>query len=185
MAVTAQGSGTQTTSVTARSVSDGVTNTTTTITSATAAFVSGDVGRLVTGSADLPSGVYIASVTNGTTAVLSAAATASHTGQTFALGTEFVILDVAVAGAFQLELDKTNLAAGDVLEIRIYNIVLTGGSRRVMYFQSFAGAQPTDDMCAVSVPASNDLTDSGSLRFTLKQTFGIARAFDWKVLKFA
>jgi hypothetical protein len=68
-----------------RSVADGVTNTTTTITSATAAFTAADKGRPVTGSADIPANDYIASVTNGTTAVLNAAATGSHSGQTFNL----------------------------------------------------------------------------------------------------
>jgi hypothetical protein len=68
-----------------RTVTNGVTNGTTTITSASAAFVSADIGATVTGSADLPGGVTIASVTNGTTAVLSAAATGSHTGQTFTI----------------------------------------------------------------------------------------------------
>lgn len=66
-----------------RTVTDGVTNSTTTITSATAAFVVGDVGAIVTGSADLPTNVVIASVTNGTTAVLSQACTGSHAAQTF------------------------------------------------------------------------------------------------------
>jgi hypothetical protein len=74
-----------------RSFVDGVENTTTTLTSATAAFVAGDVGRLVTG-AGIPTIIgspstytYIASVTNGTTVVLSQAATATATGVTVGL----------------------------------------------------------------------------------------------------
>ena len=62
-----------------RFVADGVTNTTTTVTSATAAFTSADVGSFVTG-AGIPAGATIASVTNATTIVLSAAATATATG---------------------------------------------------------------------------------------------------------
>jgi len=62
-----------------RTFTDGVENSSTTLTSATAAFVAGDVGRLVVGSG-IPSGTTIASVTNGTTVVLSAAATATATG---------------------------------------------------------------------------------------------------------
>lgn len=62
-----------------RVVSDGVTNSTTTVTSATAAFVAGDVGSIITGSG-IPAYTTIASVTNSTTAVLSAAATASASG---------------------------------------------------------------------------------------------------------
>lgn len=67
-----------------RSVADGVTTSgSATITSATAAFVAGDVGTKISGSADIPGGTTIASVTNGTTAVMSAVASASHTAQVF------------------------------------------------------------------------------------------------------
>jgi hypothetical protein len=104
--------------------------------------------------------------------------------QTSVITTEHTLLDVAVAGTFTLHVDTVNLAAGDVLELRIYQIVLTGGTRRVAYFQQYAGAQQADDVIKVSVPISNELTDSGSLRFTLKQTFGSVRTYPWKVLKY-
>jgi len=114
------------------------------------------------------------------------AVTAQSQGtQTATVGTEHTLLDVAVAGTFTLHVDKTNMAAGDQLELRVYQIVLTGGTRRVAYKTSFFDAQPTDDMIAISVPISNELTDAGSLRFTLKQTLGTSRNFDWKVLKYA
>ena|SRR5246127_2346 len=67
---------------TPRTVTDGVTtNLSTTVTSATAAFTSSDVGQKITGTG-IPTNTTIASVTNSTTAVLSAAATASNTGVT-------------------------------------------------------------------------------------------------------
>jgi len=63
-----------------RSVADGATtNASTTFTSATAAFTAGDVGKTITG-AGIPSGTTIASVTNGTTVVLSNAASATASG---------------------------------------------------------------------------------------------------------
>lgn len=61
---------------------DGVTNGTTTMTSATAAFTFRDIGKPITGT-DIPAGTFIQSVTNATTIVLSAAATGSHTGNNF------------------------------------------------------------------------------------------------------
>ena len=64
-----------------RAVTDAVTNGTTTVTSATANFVAGDVQREVSGT-NIPAGAYIVSRTNGTTIVISAAATASGTGGT-------------------------------------------------------------------------------------------------------
>jgi hypothetical protein len=62
-----------------RSVSDLVTNGTTTVTSATANFTANDVQREIAGT-HIPSGAYIASFTNSTTVVISAAATGTGTG---------------------------------------------------------------------------------------------------------
>lgn len=109
----------------------------------------------------------------------------SSNTQTATLTTEHTLVDVAVAGTFTLHVDTNAMVAGDVVELRIYQIVLTGGTRRGAYYARFEGAQPDDDKIKISVPISNELTDSGSLRFTLKQTFGTGRNFPWKVLKYA
>lgn len=114
------------------------------------------------------------------------AVTAQSSGtQTAVIGTEHTLLDVAVAGTFTLHVDVNAMVAGDVMELRAYQIVLTGGTRRVAYMTRYIGAQSADDLIKVSVPISNELTDAGSLRFTLKQTVGTGRAFPWKVLKYA
>ena len=68
-----------------RNVTDGVTNSTTLLTSATANFQSGDVGRPVSG-AGIPTGTVIASVTSTTNVVMSQVATASASGVTVTLG---------------------------------------------------------------------------------------------------
>ncbi|MCW2901908.1 MAG: VWBp37 [Streptosporangiaceae bacterium] len=63
-----------------RTVADGATTSgSTALTSATAAFTQGDVGGAVSGTG-IPAGTTIASVTNATTAVMSANATATATG---------------------------------------------------------------------------------------------------------
>jgi hypothetical protein len=112
--------------------------------------------------------------------------TAQSTGtQTTTLTTEHTLLDVAVAGTFTLHVDKFNMASGDAVELRVYQMVLTAGTRRVAYFARYLDAQDADDMIAISVPISNELTDAGSLRFTLKQTTGTARDFAWKVLRYS
>lgn len=69
-----------------RQIADAVFNATTTITSATAAFTSADVGRAVMGNNSIPLGAYIVSVTNSTTAVISAAATSSQSAQPLIIG---------------------------------------------------------------------------------------------------
>jgi hypothetical protein len=69
-----------------RVFTDGVlTNGSTTITSATAAFVGTDVGRTVSGTG-IPTGAFVEEVVNGTTIVISVAATATATGVSVTLG---------------------------------------------------------------------------------------------------
>lgn len=62
---------------------DGVTNSTTTFTSATAAFATTDVGRVIYSLGNIPFGTTIIERVNATTIILSQAATTSATGLTF------------------------------------------------------------------------------------------------------
>lgn len=67
---------------------DGVTATSTSLVSATAAFTAADVGKSVVNAGSstfIPTGTIINTVTNGTTVVLSAATTGTGTGQSFYL----------------------------------------------------------------------------------------------------
>lgn len=96
---------------TVRRVLDAVTTaSSTTITSATAAFVSGDVGKAITvqgaGAAGVPLTTTIASVTNGTTAVLTAAASTSVTGQYAAIGARDT--NIRIIGGEWNHQDNTN-----------------------------------------------------------------------------
>lgn len=104
--------------------------------------------------------------------------------QSATVTTEHFLSSPNVAGTFTLHVDTVNMVAGDVLELRVYQMVLTGGTQRVAYYARFDGAQPTDDLIKISVPISNELTDTNSLRFSLKQTFGTSRNFPWKVLTY-
>jgi hypothetical protein len=101
------------------------------------------------------------------------------------IGTELFLTSPNVAGTFTLHVDTQPMAAGDVLELRVYQMVLTAGTQRVAYYARYEGAQPADDQIKISVPISNELTDTNSLRFSLEQTLGSARSFPWKVLKYA
>lgn len=114
---------------------------------------------------------------------MAISASASGT-QTSVIGTEHQLADTAVDGVYQLVVDTNVMAAGDILELRVYQMVLTGGTSRVAFFGAFYGAQAADDLIKVSVPVGNDLTDSTSLRFSLKQTAGTVHAYPWKVLKY-
>lgn len=104
--------------------------------------------------------------------------------QTAVIGTEHFLTSPAIAGSFTLHVDTVNMIAGDTLELRIYQMVLTGGAQRGAYFDTWTGAQSADDLIKISVPISNELTDTNALRFSLKQTAGTGRNFPWKVLKY-
>jgi hypothetical protein len=113
------------------------------------------------------------------------AVTAEATGsQAASIDTEHTLADVATAGVFTLHVDTNVMQAGDALELRVYQIVLTGGTRRVAFKALYVDAQPADEKIKISLPIANELTDAGSLRFTLMQTSGTGRTFPWKVLKY-
>ena len=117
---------------------------------------------------------------------MAVTAAGSGTKTVAVVGTAETLLDVNAAGTYTLHIDTNVMQAGDVLELRVYQIVLTGGTRRVAYYAQWVGAQPTDDLVKISVPISNELTDAGALRFEINQKKGAAaRAFPWKVLKYA
>lgn len=109
---------------------------------------------------------------------------ASSGTQAATVTTEHTLFDTSSAGSYTLHVDKSNMVAGDVLELRVYQMVVTAGTRRVAYVARFAGVQPTDDMIAISVPVSTPLTDAGALRFTLKQAAGTSRNFIWAVYRY-
>lgn len=112
--------------------------------------------------------------------------TAAASGtQTATVTTEHQLADTAAAGVYQFVVDAAAMLAGDVLELRVYQMVLTSGTSRVLFFQAFYGAQLADDYIKVSIPVANELTDGTALRFSLKQTFGTGRDYPWKVLKIA
>lgn len=68
-----------------RVVADGVLNTTTLVTSATAAFTAADVGKSISGTG-IPVGAYIAAVVSATNITLSAAASATASGVSVTIG---------------------------------------------------------------------------------------------------
>jgi hypothetical protein len=104
--------------------------------------------------------------------------------QTCTVTTEHEVDSVNSAGTFTFHVDLDDMVAGDVVELRVYQMILTGGTAKVAYFQRFSGVQPTDDMIKVSVPVSNHLTDTDSLRFTIKQTHGTSIDAPWTVIEY-
>lgn len=92
-----------------RTVADGATATSTALTSATAGFTAADVGAGVSG-AGIPFGTTIASVTNATTVVLSAATTANASGVSVTITRTDGLLNGAasVPGVYLVTITATN-----------------------------------------------------------------------------
>lgn len=114
------GSGTVATRTVADAVTTG-TNTSPIITSATAAFVAGDVGKLIV-NPQFPAGTYIVSVTNATTAVMSANAAAAGTAESLTIG---VNDGSSVSGPVAVSANNTPgrlLVAADPTEHREFQI---------------------------------------------------------------
>lgn len=118
----------------ARKVTDAVLNGTTTVTSATAAFTSSDVGKVIWGI-ETASGVArlakttIASVTNATTIVVGAAASGSYSSISLILGTDATSAIQAAAAAADAQTPKGCVflpAGGYVFSDRLFNQT-TGG----------------------------------------------------------
>ena len=193
MAVTAQGSGTKTSDIGTFTV----TIASPAVFSKTNQLAAGDkvvfstTGALPTGltagttyyviSAGLSGSAFEVSATDGGAAINTSG---SQSG-THSMYTEHFLTNPNSAGTFTMHADLNAMAAGDVIEFRIYQMVLTGGTPRVAYYAKYEGGQPTDDLISVGVPISNELTDTNSLRFSMLQRYGTARAVPWKVLKHA
>ena len=101
--------------------------------------------------------------------------------QTATIGTDHTLDNVNTPGTFVFQVDLSNMVAGDVVELRIKTITLTTGATTQEEYQVFWGVQ--DQPSVKSIPIPNDLSDSTSIQFTLKQTQGTGRQFPWKTMK--
>ncbi len=116
------------------------------------------------------------------------AVTAHATGtlSTTGSGTEDFLTSPNVTGTFVLKVDTNDMANADVIEVRVYAMVLTGGTARVCYYARIDGVQPATDKILMSVPISTDLAESNALRFSITQVAGTAGiSLPWCVMKHA
>lgn len=80
------------------------------------------------------------------------------------------------AKTYVLSVDLTNLANGDTVELRAKVKVISSGSEKLIYLGTYSHAQPYP--VVHSIPVRSEYSAS----FTLKQTAGTGRNFDWAVL---
>lgn len=95
--------------------------------------------------------------------------------QTATVATEHSLHTNTGAKSYMLVVDLANLANGDELELRAKAKVLTGGTRKQIDLAVFQHAQADPVAIFGPYPSAYDL------EFTLKQTAGTGRAFDWAV----
>lgn len=101
--------------------------------------------------------------------------------QSATVTTEHTLATVTAAGVYVLNVDTSNMVAGDIVELRIKKPTLAAGAVVVEFFSAFYGPQVADDVLKTSVPFIVDATAAGCL-CTLKQTFGTSRNFPWSIL---
>lgn len=104
-----------------------------------------------------------------------AAPTVASSGTATADGTEQTLLSTSTGAHYSASIDLTNMATGDVTEIRIYKKVLTGSTLRQIDVFTFSGAQTSPNFFIpfVSCPFGYKLT--------IKQTSGTNRNYEWSV----
>lgn len=97
--------------------------------------------------------------------------------QTATIGTEHALGSaITTPGVYVLVVDTNAMVNGDVLELRTKTKAKSGSTSRVAYLASFAHAQTELNKYSIPVPVTDDLV------FTLKQTAGTGRAFDWNIV---
>ena len=96
-------------------------------------------------------------------------------GNTTADGSEQTLDTRTTDGMYQLVVSTANMADGDATEFRIKTKPRdAAGSRELAYYACYKNAQ------AIPIKQSVPITGS-SIEFTLKQTAGTNRAYQWSV----
>lgn len=93
-------------------------------------------------------------------------------------GSSTSIFSSTNARVFVATIDLSLLQAGDTLKITVKAKVLTGGSKIIMYEDSFSDVQVDPDAIRVSIP----FPSAYDYEVFLHQTAGTDRNFDWNVV---
>lgn len=96
--------------------------------------------------------------------------------QTATISTEHDLATVSDPGVYVLSVDVANLAAGDVVELRVYGKASTGDTERLLHRGTYGPITPSAPLVQ-SVP----IVSPHHLRATLKQIAGTGRAYPWAI----
>lgn len=98
----------------------------------------------------------------------------SSGSQTAVIGTEHILASPTTNATYVLSIDTVNLALGDLVELRCYDMV-DGTNYRQMWKATYQHAQINN------AKPSPPIAVTTQAKFTLKQTAGTGRVFPWSV----
>lgn len=94
------------------------------------------------------------------------------------IGTESALVTNTTNGTYVFSTDCNAMAAGDVVELRVYTMVAAGGTLRLIWKCSIGPLFPiTPVFQAPPVPSPY------SIQVSIKQTAGTAKAFPWSLIR--
>ena len=97
--------------------------------------------------------------------------------QSATVSTEHTLATVSTGGVFALHVDIGALAAGEYVEIKVKQKVLSGGTLRTVMSGIYSWLDAAIDPVVVSAPIMSDQDCVA----TLKQLTGTGRSFPWAV----
>lgn len=99
----------------------------------------------------------------------------SSGSQSAVIGTEHTLYNPTTNKWFTAYVDTANMVSGDTTIITVYVLVITAGTYRIYFQNTYSGAQTFPLVYIAPLPS-----DVG-WKLTLKQTTGTGRTYDWRV----
>ncbi len=97
--------------------------------------------------------------------------------QVAVITTEHTLQTISTAGTFVLYVDTNAMVLGDELELRAKTKVLSSGTTREFLVATYAHPQGQPVKASIPVASINECV------FTLKQTAGTGRSFNWEIIE--
>lgn len=94
--------------------------------------------------------------------------------QTATINTEHVLDSPTTSATYAFSVDTVNLVLGDLVELRVYDMV-DGANFRQVWKATYQHPQINNGKASPPIPVTTQA------KFTLKQTAGTGRVFPWSV----
>lgn len=104
-------------------------------------------------------------------------ATSKANGSQTATGGEDTLQTITDAGTYVLMVDTSAMALGDKLTLRVKVKVRSVGTTRLAYTAKFTQVQGEPNKLSIPVASTNEIV------FTLEQTAGTNRAYNWEIVE--